>query len=120
MTVLVGGMRTLGATYQHSDLGVFTDDTESLTNEFFETVLSMEYEWEQTDGDEHKHVYELRDRETGDVEWEGTRVDLIFGSNSRLRAIAEVYAAEGGEQKFVDDFAEAWHNVMTLDRFDLA
>ncbi len=119
MTALVGGMRALEATYQHSDLGVFTDDTETLTNEFFETVLSMEYEWEQAAGDEHSQVYEIRDRETGNIAWKGTRVDLIFGSNSRLRAIAEVYAAEDGEQKFIDDFAEAWHKVMTLDRFDL-
>jgi len=116
MTVLVGGMRALGATYQGSDLGVLTDRPGTLTNDFFENLLDMDYEWEQVDGEE---VYEIRDRETGDVEWEATRFDLIFGSNSRLRAIADVYGAEDGEEEFVEDFVDAWHKVMTLDRFDL-
>jgi len=116
MTVLVGGMRALGATYQGSDLGVLTDRPGTLTNDFFENLLDMDYEWEQVDGEE---VYEIRDRETGDVEWEATRFDLIFGSNSRLRAIADVYGAEDGEEEFVEDFVNAWHKVMTLDRFDL-
>ncbi|MDQ2050153.1 catalase/peroxidase HPI [Natronolimnohabitans sp. A-GB9] len=117
MTVLVGGLRTLGVTYQDSDLGVFTDEPEALTNDFFETILDMGYEWEQVSEDEE--VYELRDRETGEVEWTGSRVDLIFGSHSRLRAIAEVYAAEDGEAEFVEDFVDAWSDVMQADRFDL-
>jgi catalase-peroxidase len=117
MTVLVGGMRALNANYQQSDLGVFTDRPETLTNDFFVNLLSMDYEWEPVaDGE---NVFELRDRETGDVEWKGTRVDLIFGSNSRLRAIAEVYGAEDAEEKFVRDFVDTWSNVMQLDRFDL-
>jgi catalase-peroxidase len=117
MTVLVGGMRALNANYQQSDLGVFTDRPETLTNDFFVNLLSMDYEWEPVADD--KNVFELRDRETGDVEWKGTRVDLIFGSNSRLRAIAEVYGAEDAEEKFVRDFVDTWSNVMQLDRFDL-
>ncbi|AHG00220.1 catalase/hydroperoxidase HPI(I) [Halostagnicola larsenii XH-48] len=115
MTALVGGMRALGATY--SDHGVFTDEPGTLTNDFFETVLSMDYEWEPVSED--CEVFELRDRETGEVAWTGTRVDLIFGSNSRLRAIAEVYGAEDGEAKLVSDFVDAWHGVMAADRFDL-
>ncbi|ELZ14731.1 catalase/hydroperoxidase HPI(I), partial [Natrinema thermotolerans DSM 11552] len=115
MTVLVGGMRALDANYQDSDLGVFTDEPETLTNDFFQTLLDMGYEWEQAS--EGEEIYELRDRETGDVEWTGSRVDLIFGSNSRLRAIADVYASE--EETFVEDFVDAWHTVMTNDRFDL-
>ncbi|ELZ43327.1 catalase/hydroperoxidase HPI(I) [Halorubrum coriense DSM 10284] len=116
-TVLVGGMRTLGANHQNSELGVFTDDVGTLTNEFFETVLSMDYEWEAADSEGDKQVYELRHRETGEVEWTGTRVDLIFGSNSRLRTLAEAYAAE--EEKFINDFVDTWQKVMTNDRFDL-
>ncbi|WP_255166974.1 catalase/peroxidase HPI [Natrononativus amylolyticus] len=131
MTVLVGGMRALGANYDGSDLGVFTDQPGTLTNDFFVTLLDMDYEWESVDGSESEDVvdreqpadaaerYEIRDRETGEVEWTGTRVDLVFGSNARLRAIADVYAAEDGEEQFVHDFVEAWHKVMTLDRFDL-
>ncbi|WP_311171832.1 catalase/peroxidase HPI [Halobellus ordinarius] len=117
MTVLVGGMRTLGATYEGSALGVFTDDTDALTNEFFETLLNNNLEWEVADESETR--YELRDRDTGDVQWEATRADLIFGSNSRLRAIAEVYGSADGEEEFVEDFVDAWHKVMTHDRFDL-
>ncbi|WP_276255704.1 catalase/peroxidase HPI [Halomontanus rarus] len=139
MTVLVGGMRALGANYEGSELGVFTDRPETLTNDFFETVLSMDYEWEAVsdsdsqgeDEDEDKDImeweapsdahdiYELRDRETGELEWAGTRVDLVFGSNSRLRAIADVYGSDDAEEKFVRDFVDTWHKVMTLDRFDL-
>ncbi|MGQ3412425.1 catalase/peroxidase HPI [Natrinema sp. LN54] len=115
MTVLVGGMRALGANYQDSDLGVFTDEPGTLTNDFFETLIDMGYEWEVSS--EAEDVYELRDRETGDVEWKGSRVDLVFGSNSRLRAISDVYAAE--EETFVQDFVDAWHKVMRNDRFDL-
>ncbi|OAQ53623.1 catalase/hydroperoxidase HPI(I) [Natrinema mahii] len=117
MTVLVGGMRALDANYQDSDLGVFTDQPETLTNDFFETLLDMDYEWEPVSED--REVFELRDRETGDVEWKGSRVDLVFGSNSRLRAIAEVYGADDAEETFVQDFVDTWSKVMQLDRFDL-
>ena len=117
MTVLVGGMRALDANYGNAELGVFTDEPETLNNDFFETVLSMDYEWEAVSEDEE--VFELRDRETGDVEYKGSRVDLVFGSNDRLRAIAEVYGAEDGEEQFVQDFVDAWNKVMALDRFDL-
>ncbi|MGQ4555153.1 catalase/peroxidase HPI [Halobellus sp. GM3] len=117
MTVLVGGMRALDANYGDSDLGVFTDRPETLTNDFFVNLLDMGLEWEPSDDAED--VYELRDRETGEVEWTGTRVDLVFGSNSRLRAIAEVYGADDGEEQFVQDFVDTWSKVMHLDRFDL-
>ena len=117
MTALVGGMRALDANYQDTDLGVFTDEPETLNNDFFETVLDMRYEWEAASDDEV--VFELCDRETGEVEFTASRVDLLFGSNSRLRAIAEVYGAEDGEEQFVDDFVDAWSKVMRLDRFDL-
>src|SRR6056297_3051452 len=116
MTVLVGGLRQLGATYRDTDLGVLTDEPGVLTTDFFENLLSMDYEWEEAD---EEHVYEGYDRETGEQVWAATRYDLIFGSNSRLRAIAEVYGAEDGEETFVRDFVDAWHKVMTLDRFDL-
>jgi catalase-peroxidase len=117
MTALVGGMRALDANYQDTGLGVFTDEPETLNNDFFETVLDMRYEWEAASDDEV--VFELCDRETGEVEFTASRVDLLFGSNSRLRAIAEVYGAEDGEEQFVDDFVDAWSKVMRLDRFDL-
>ncbi|MFB6166488.1 MAG: catalase-peroxidase, partial [Haloarculaceae archaeon] len=89
----------------------------TLTNDFFVNLLDMGYEWESVSEDEE--FFEVRDRETGDVEWEATRFDLIFGSNARLRAYADVYGAADAEEKFVDDFVDAWHKVMTLDRFDL-
>ena len=117
MTALVGGMRALGANYQESDLGVFTDEPGTLTNDFFANLLSMDTKWEQSE--ESKHVYEGYDRDTGELNWTGSRIDLIFGSNARLRAISEVYAAEDGEAELVHDFVDAWHKVMTLDRFDL-
>ncbi|MDX5987695.1 MULTISPECIES: catalase/peroxidase HPI [Haloferax] len=117
MTVLVGGMRALDANYQGSDLGVFTDEPETLTNDFFVNLLDMDYEWEPVSDSED--MFELRDRETGEVQWKGSRFDLIFGSNARLRTVAEVYGAADGEEKFVHDFVETWHKVMTLDRFDL-
>jgi len=117
MTTLVGGMRALGATYQDTDLGVFTDQPGTLTNDFFVNLLEMDTEWKPVSED--RQVFEGRDRDTGDLAWEGTRFDLIFGSNARLRAIAEVYAAEDGEEAFVEDFVEAWRKVMRLDRFDL-
>jgi catalase-peroxidase len=116
MTVLVGGLRVLDANYDGSDLGVFTDEPGTLTNDFFANLLDMRYEWQETD---EAGVYEARDRDTGEVEWRGTRVDLIFGSHSRLRALAEVYAAADGEEQFVHDFVDAWQKVMQLDRFDL-
>jgi len=116
MTALVGGLRTLGATYGDTDHGVFTDEPGTLDNDFFVNLLDMRYEWEEGDED---GVYEGYDRDTGEVVWTGTRFDLIFGSHDRLRALSEVYAAEDGEQQFVEDFVEVWHEVMTLDRFDL-
>jgi len=117
MTVLVGGMRALDANYQGSDLGVFTDRPGTLTNDFFVNLLDMGYEWEPVS--EAEDVFEVRDRETGDVEWTASRVDLIFGSHSRLRANAEVYATDDGEEKFVRDFVDTWEKVMKNDRFDL-
>jgi len=117
MTVLVGGMRALAATYGDSEAGVLTDRPGTLTNDFFANLLDMDTAWEPAPDSEN--VFEGRDRETGERRWTGTRTDLIFGSNARLRAIAEVYAADDAEEKFVRDFVDAWHKVMTLDRFDL-
>ncbi|HET7323619.1 MAG TPA: peroxidase family protein, partial [Halococcus sp.] len=133
MTVLVGGMRALGANYEDTDLGVLTDRPGTLTNDFFVNLLDMDYEWEGAEEPESEsedimerekpsdaqEIYEIRDRETGEVEWTGTRVDLVFGSNARLRAIADIYASDDAEEKFVRDFVDAWENVMSLDRFDL-
>ncbi|MEF8772476.1 catalase/peroxidase HPI [Halodesulfurarchaeum sp.] len=117
MTVLVGGMRALEANYEQSDLGVFTDRPGTLTNDFFVNLLDNGTEWEAVDDlDNH---FEGRDRDTGEVLWEGSRVDLVFGANARLRAIAEVYGADDAEAKFVHDFVETWSKVMQLDRFDL-
>lgn len=117
MTVLVGGMRVLGANYQDAEHGVLTDRPGELTNDFFVNLLDMSNRWEKSVDDDN--VFEAVDRKSGDPKWTGTRVDLIFGSNSQLRAIAEAYAVEGSEQKFVDDFVAAWNKVMNLDRFDL-
>jgi catalase-peroxidase len=117
MTVLVGGMRALGATYQDSGLGVFTDQPGTLTNDFFVNLLDMAYEWEPVDDENHR--FEVRDRATGDVAWEATRADLVFGSNSRLRTISQAYGADDGEEQFVQDFVDTWSKVMQLDRFDL-
>ena len=117
MTVLVGGMRVLGANSGKSSHGVFTSRPGTLTNDFFVNLLDMCTVWKSTDGDEEQ--FEGRDRETGALKWTATRGDLIFGSNSQLRAIAEVYASDGGEEKFVHDFVAAWSKVMDLDRFDL-
>ncbi len=116
-TVLVGGMRVLDANYQNSDLGVFTDEPETLTNDFFANLLDNDTEVEATS--ESEELFEVRDRESGEVKWEASRVDLVFGSNSRLRAIAEVYGTDDAEEKFVHDFVDAWSKVMKLDRFDL-
>jgi catalase-peroxidase len=118
MTVLVGGMRVLGANFGGSPHGVFTQRPETLTNDFFVNLLDMGTVWQPTSAD--ADVFEGRDRLTGELKWTGTRVDLIFGSNSQLRAVAEVYGSEDSQDKFVPDFVAAWNKVMNLDRFDLA
>ena len=116
MTVLVGGLRVLGANHGQSKHGVFTKRPETLTNDFFVNLLDMGTEWKATsDAD----VFEGRDRKTGELKWTGTRVDLVFGANSQLRALAEVYACNDAKEKFVRDFVAAWNKVMNLDRFDL-
>jgi catalase-peroxidase len=117
MTVLVGGLRALGANTGESELGVLTERPGVLSNDFFVNLLDMATEWSpSTDAEE---VYEGRDRDTGDVRWTATAVDLVFGAHSQLRAIAEVYAESDGEERFVRDFVAAWVKVMELDRFDL-
>jgi len=118
MTVLVGGMRMLNTNFGQTQHGVFTKKPETLTNDFFVNLLDMGTEWKAASVD--GNVFEGRDRKTGDVKWTGTRVDLIFGSNSQLRALAEVYASADAQKKFVQDFVAAWAKVMNLDRFDLA
>jgi catalase-peroxidase len=116
MTVLVGGLRALNANAGHSKHGVFTNRPETLTNDFFVNLLSMSVEWKPS---ANEGVYEGHDRKTGAVKWTGTRADLVFGSNSQLRAIAEVYASDDSKESFVKDFAAAWNKVMNLDRYDL-
>ncbi|MBC2723994.1 catalase/peroxidase HPI [Desulfosporosinus sp.] len=118
MTVLIGGMRVMNANFGQSQHGVFTKKPETLTNDFFVSLLDMSTTWKATSEDEN--VFEGRDRVTGELKWTGTRVDLIFGSNSQLRAIAEVYACEDSQDKFLHDFVSAWNKVMNADRFDLA
>jgi catalase-peroxidase len=118
MTVLVGGLRVLNANFDHSPHGVFTQRPETLTNDFFVNLLDMRTEWKPVS--EAGEVFEGRDRVTGELKWTGTRVDLIFGSNSQLRAVAEVYACADSPEKFLHDFVAAWNKVMNLDRFDLA
>jgi catalase-peroxidase len=118
MTVLVGGLRVLGANHGNSAHGVFTKRAETLTNDFFVNLLDMGTEWQPRPGSDG--VYEGRDRKTNQSKWTGTRVDLIFGSNSELRALAEVYACADSEEKFVKDFVAAWAKVMNLGRYDLA
>ncbi len=118
MTVLVGGMRVLNANVGGSALGVFTKQSEMLTNAFFVNLLDMNTTWQASSTSEQ--VFEGRDRGTGELKWTGTAVDLVFGSNSQLRAIAEVYACDDSQRVFVRDFVAAWHKVMNLDRFDLA
>jgi catalase-peroxidase len=117
MTVLVGGMRALNANVGQSKHGVFTDRPGTLTNDFFVNLLDMGTVWKASPSAEG--VFDGRDRATGKVKWTGTRVDLVFGSNSQLRALAEVYAADDAREKFVRDFTAAWNKVMNLDRFDL-
>ncbi|SDG44860.1 catalase-peroxidase [Sinosporangium album] len=118
MTVLVGGLRVLGANYQQSPLGAFTTTPGSLTNDFFVNLLDLGTTWKSTSED--GNTYEGRDAATGEVKWTGSRVDLLFGSNSELRALAEVYASDDAKAKFVNDFVAAWDKVMNLDRFDLS
>jgi len=118
MTVLVGGLRVLGANAPKSKHGVFTRRPETLTNDFFVNLLDMGTAWQPASGADG--VYEGRDRKTNEVRWTGTRVDLIFGSHSQLRALAEVYASADAKEKFVKDFVAAWVKVMESDRFDLA
>ena len=117
MTVLLGGMRVLNANYKNSPYGVFTNRPETLTNDFFVNLLDMDTVWKPTSSD--NEVFEGRDRATGELKWKGTRVDLIFGSNAQLRAIAEVYASQGSEIKFLKDFVCAWNKVMNADRYDV-
>jgi catalase-peroxidase len=118
MTALVGGLRVLGTNTEFAQLGAFTKTPETLTNDFFVNLLDMDIEWSQSSVCEH--FFEGRDRQSGEVVWTGSRVDLVFGSNSQLRAIAEVYSTTDGGEKFVSDFVAAWTKVMNLDRFDLA
>jgi catalase-peroxidase len=117
LTVLIGGLRVLGANAGKSTHGVFTKRPETLTNDFFVNLLDMGTRWQPSAGAEG--VYEGRDRKTNDLKWTGTRVDLIFGSHAQLRAFAEVYACADSQGKFVNDFVAAWTKVMDLDRFDL-
>ncbi len=118
MTVLVGGLRALNANFGQSKHGVFTKRPGTLSNDFFVNLLDMNTKWQPSSASEG--VYEGRDRATGELKWTGTRVDLIFGSNSQLRAIAEVYASDDSKETFVKDFVAAWNKVMNLDRYDLA
>ena len=117
MTVLVGGMRAMGCNFDGSKTGVFTQKPGALSNDFFVNLLDMGTEWKTVS--DHKDQFEGKDRKTGSVKWTATRVDLIFGSNSELRALAEVYAEDDAKEKFVNDFVAAWDKVMNLDRFDL-
>jgi catalase-peroxidase len=118
MTVLLGGLRALGANYGNSSHGVFTKRPETLTNDFFVNLLDMRTAWQPAADSEG--VFEGRDRTSGELKWTATRVDLVFGSNSQLRALAEVFACDDSQQAFVRDFVAAWTKVMNLDRFDLA
>jgi len=118
MTVLIGGLRVLNTNFGQSQHGVFTRRPGTLTNDFFVNLIDMSTTWNVSSED--KDVFEGHDRATAKLKWTGTRVDLIFGSNSQLRALAELYACEDSMEKFVHDFVAAWNKVMNLDRFDLA
>jgi catalase-peroxidase len=118
MTVLVGGLRVLGTNVGHTGHGVFTQRPQALTNDFFVNLLDMGTEWKASSSS--RDVFEGRDRKSGELKWTGTRADLVFGSNSQLRALAEVYASADAQAKFARDFVAAWNKVMNLDRFDLA
>lgn len=117
MTALIGGLRVLNANYDQSNHGVFTQTPGVLSNDFFVNLLDFTVKWEATSHTNETFV--AKNRKTGEVKWSGTRVDLIFGSNSELRALAEVYASDDSKEKFVHDFVAAWNKVMNLDRFDL-
>jgi catalase-peroxidase len=118
LTVLVGGLRVLNANFDQSKHGVFTKQPETLTNDFFVNLLDMSTTWKATS--DEQRVFEGRDRKTGSVKWTATRADLVFGSNSELRALAEVYGCADSQEKFVQDFVAAWNKVMNLDRFEVA
>ena len=118
MTVLVGGLRALGSNHGGAEHGVLTDKVGVLTNDFFANLLAPGAQWKASESDEN--VYDIRDLVSGDLKWTATAVDLVFGSNSQLRAVAEVYASDDAREKFVHDFVAAWTKVMELDRFDLA
>jgi catalase-peroxidase len=118
MTVLVGGLRALGASADQSKNGALTQRPGTLTNDFFTNLLDMSNQWTPTTSE--ADLFEARDRKTGQVKWTASRVDLIFGHDARLRALAEVYASADAQKKFVQDFVAAWTKVMNLDRFDLA
>ncbi|MCB1153940.1 catalase-peroxidase, partial [bacterium] len=118
MTVLVGGLRAINTNVGGSKHGVFTDRPGALTNDYFVNLLDMRTKWKPTD--DTKELFEGRDRQTGELKWTATRVDLVFGANSQLRALAEVYGCSDSQEKFLSDFVAAWDKVMTLDRFDLA
>ena len=118
MTALVGGLRVLGANTGQSAHGVFTDRPGALTNDFFVNLLDMNTEWGAASSSQDE--FEGHDRQSGEVKWTGTRVDLVFGSNSELRALAELYGCDDGQEQFLRDFVAAWNKVMNLDRFDLA
>ena len=117
MTVLVGGMRSLGANTANAGHGVFTDNPDTLSNDFFVNLLDMSTKWMPVE--DEPYVFEGRDRNSGDLKWTATEADLVFGSNGELRAVAEVYAFDGSEERFVTDFIDAWTKVMQADRFDL-
>ena len=117
MTVLVGGLRVLNANYKGAKRGVLTKTPGKLTNDFFVNLTDLDLEWAPVKGEDN--VFEARDRKSGEVKWTGTRVDLVFGSNSQLRALSEVYAQDDAKEKFVKDFVAAWTKVMNADRFDL-
>ena len=117
MTALIGGLRVLGSNHGSSSLGALTDKPGQLTNDFFVNLLDMQYSWNATNSDETE--FEGKNRKTGEAVWSASRVDLAFGSNSQLRALAEVYAQSDNQEKFISDFVIAWTKVMNADRFDI-